>query len=119
MSYRRFKLPETGHSPATVATVATVLASNPASFASVATVASGLTDGDTSDPSVANVANQKPAPVDLDTWQAHFEERAAIREFNGGFDRRDAEALALKDTTAVLGPRPGEVNGACIEWTHD
>jgi hypothetical protein len=29
-------------------------------------------------------------------WQAHFEERAAIGEFDGGLSRREAEALAFK-----------------------
>lgn len=40
-------------------------------------------------------------------WFAHFEERAAIREYEGGFDRAEAERLALDDTVAALGPRPG------------
>ena len=43
-------------------------------------------------------------PVD---WFAHFEERAAIREYEGGFDRGEAERLALDETIAALGPRPG------------
>lgn len=39
-------------------------------------------------------------------WHALFEERAAIREFEGGFSRAEAERLALAETTAALGPKP-------------
>ena len=30
-------------------------------------------------------------------WQEAYEERAAIREFDGGMSRQEAEAAALKD----------------------
>ena len=39
-------------------------------------------------------------------WLAYFEERAAIREFEGGFSRSEAEQLADAETTAALGPLP-------------
>jgi len=39
-------------------------------------------------------------------WQAHYEERAAIRQFDGELPKREAEALAFNETTAALGPRP-------------
>jgi len=45
--------------------------------------------------------------ISRDDWQAHFDERDGIREFDGGLPRSDAEALALQDTIAALGPRSG------------
>lgn len=42
---------------------------------------------------------------DSTDWFAHFEERAAIREFEGGYDRAEAERLALDETVAALGPQ--------------
>ena len=39
-------------------------------------------------------------------WLAHYEERAAIREFDGGLPRPEAERLAQADTIAALGPHP-------------
>jgi hypothetical protein len=39
-------------------------------------------------------------------WWAFFDERAAIREFDGKTPRAEAEALALQDTAAALGPCP-------------
>jgi hypothetical protein len=41
-----------------------------------------------------------------DDWQAYFDERAGIRELDGEMPRDEAEALALQDTIAALGPRP-------------
>ena len=38
---------------------------------------------------------------DPDDWFAHFEERAAIRASEGGFDRAEAERLALDETIAA------------------
>ncbi|MCJ2069750.1 hypothetical protein MKK75_13280 [Methylobacterium sp. J-030] len=43
-------------------------------------------------------------------WFAHFEERAAIREFEGGFARAEAERLALDETIAALGPQPATLH---------
>jgi hypothetical protein len=37
------------------------------------------------------------AVYDVEDWQAYFEERAAIREYAGGFPRHEAERLALQD----------------------
>ncbi|MGT2479611.1 hypothetical protein ACU4GR_13615 [Methylobacterium oryzae CBMB20] len=31
-------------------------------------------------------------------WLSYYEERAAIREYEGGFDRHEAERLVLKET---------------------
>ena len=39
-------------------------------------------------------------------WQAHYEERAAIRQFDGGLPKWEAEALAFNETTAALGRQP-------------
>ena len=46
--------------------------------------------------------------LDREDWQAHFDERAGIREFDGGFPRAEAERLAREDTIAVLGPEPAQ-----------
>ncbi|MCJ2087524.1 hypothetical protein MKK88_16265 [Methylobacterium sp. E-005] len=43
-------------------------------------------------------------------WLAHFEERAAIREFEGGIARAEAERLALDETLAAFGPRPATLH---------
>ena len=64
---------------ATVATVATQGTGKAQTVAKVASVA------------VANPTN--PATIDREA----FEERAAVREFDGGFNRQDAERLALAD----------------------
>jgi hypothetical protein len=37
---------------------------------------------------------------------ASYDERAAIREFDGHLPREAAEALAYEDAVAALGPRP-------------
>lgn len=59
----------------------------------------------------AGVAERVTAPGnDAEDWFAHFEERAAIREFEGGFDRAEAERLALDETIAALGPQPGSIH---------
>lgn len=48
--------------------------------------------------------------VILEDWLAYYEERAAIREFEGGYDRAEAERLALEETITTLGPRPGQLH---------
>ncbi|MGU3326108.1 hypothetical protein ACLBXB_04145 [Methylobacterium mesophilicum] len=59
----------------------------------------------------AGVAGCIIAPVnDPEGWFAHFEERAAIREYEGGFDRAEAERLALEETIAALGPQPATIH---------
>ncbi len=35
-------------------------------------------------------------------WRVHFEERAAIREYDGGQAREHAEAEALRETLAAM-----------------
>ena len=40
------------------------------------------------------------APPEAEGWRYHFEERAAIREHDGGLSRTDAEAGALADWLA-------------------
>jgi hypothetical protein len=44
--------------------------------------------------------------ISRDDWQAYFDERAGIREFDGGLPRPEAERLAREDVTAALGPEP-------------
>jgi hypothetical protein len=42
-------------------------------------------------------------------WLSYYEERAAIREYEGGLDRSEAERLALVDTMVGFGPKPEAV----------
>jgi hypothetical protein len=44
--------------------------------------------------------------VDPSDWQAAFQERAAIREFEGGFPRHEAERLARQDLKKSDGRAP-------------
>jgi hypothetical protein len=51
-------------------------------------------------------------------WRGYFEERAAIREHDGGMSRADAEAGALADCVArwrALNPLPPSDDGACVQ----
>ncbi|MGH1572032.1 hypothetical protein ACRAWG_16760 [Methylobacterium sp. P31] len=48
-----------------------------------------------------------PGVTALAEWLSYYEERAAIREYEGGFDRAEAETLALDETLTTLGPKPG------------
>jgi hypothetical protein len=89
MAYRRFKLPENGFGSATFANVATLRPETARTVARLATVAGQTAEND-----------------DSADWQAYFDERAGIREFDGEMPRDEAEALALQDTIAALGPRP-------------
>ncbi|MGT2488632.1 hypothetical protein ACU4GA_27325 [Methylobacterium oryzae CBMB20] len=41
-----------------------------------------------------------PEASGLVNWLSYYEERAAIREYDGGFERSEAERLALEDTAA-------------------
>ena len=43
------------------------------------------------------------SPLDITEW---FLERAAIREYEGGYSRAEAERLALEDIERELGERP-------------
>lgn len=49
------------------------------------------------------------AVVDAQDWQAAYDERAAVREFDGGLTRVEAERLAHADTVAELGEPPAGV----------
>jgi hypothetical protein len=86
MAYRRFRAAAAAGG---LATVATFQAQNPATVANVATV-----------------AKAPPGSVDLEDWQAYFDERAGIREFDGGLPRAEAELRAFEDTVTALGQRP-------------
>lgn len=54
-----------------------------------------------------------PLAADVAQWAStldgaareHFEERAAIREFEGGLSRRDAERAAMEETIRWLSRR--------------
>src|SRR5215204_4680340 len=50
-------------------------------------------------------------------WQAYFEERAAIREYDGGFARSEAERLAFADMVACwlsAHPVPASAYERCV-----
>jgi hypothetical protein len=44
--------------------------------------------------------------ADAENWFAYYEERAAIREYEGGFRRAEAERLARAEAVAAFGPKP-------------
>jgi hypothetical protein len=44
-----------------------------------------------------NGTRGEPTSWDADDWQAAFDERAAILEFDGGLPREDAERLAREE----------------------
>jgi hypothetical protein len=48
--------------------------------------------------------------VPASDWVEYFEERAAIREYEGGFSRSVAERLAWADTIAALGTPPRAIS---------
>lgn len=53
-----------------------------------------------------------------DGWRDYFEERAAIREHDGGMSRADAEAGAIADCVArwrALNPLSASGDGACVQ----
>ena len=47
--------------------------------------------------------------MDAEDWQAAYDERAGVREFDGGLPRAEAERLAYADTVAELGEPPPSV----------
>jgi hypothetical protein len=62
-------------------------------------------------------AGQSPASAADAFWRDYFEERAAIREHDGGLSRADAEAGALADCVArwrFVNPLPASGGGACV-----
>lgn len=65
-----------------------------------------------SHPKIWSEEKRRPTRPDMSAltdWLAHFEERAAIREYEGGLGRAEAERLALDEAVATLGPMPGDV----------
>ena len=56
---------------------------------------------DADDPRVARLVSWLP-PGLVEAW----EERAAIRQHDAGYSKRDAEIEALLDVLVSLGPRP-------------
>jgi hypothetical protein len=113
MSYSCFSsvgaLAEQEFSLATVATVATVSLPAQESVATVATVATpspGTNEGGSGRKANPETVLAK-AICDAEDCQAYFEERAAIREYDGGLPRDEAERLAFEDTVThwfVLNP---------------
>lgn len=53
--------------------------------------------------SVLSVLSRGPEPFSRDLARDLYEERAAIREHDGGLDRPEAEVLAVADTARALG----------------
>ncbi len=89
-----------------LATVATVRLPIQESVATVATVAASPSANN-----ACNGGNTDPETVlarairEAEDCQAYFEERAAIREYDGGLPRNEAERLAVEDTlTHYFGP---------------
>jgi len=73
------------------------------------------TSANTKRSQVAGVANTRVPKFE---WREFFEERAAIREHDGGMSRIDAEAGALADCVArwrALNPLPASGDGACVQ----
>jgi hypothetical protein len=65
----------------------------------------------------SHVANVASPSVSRSDWRDYFEERAAIREHDGGLSRTDADAGALADCVArwrALNPLPASGDGACV-----
>ncbi len=88
---------------ATVATVATVRLPARESVATVAASpsANNACNGGNTDPETVLARAIREA----EDCQAYFEERAAIREYDGGLPRNEAERLAVEDTlTHYFGP---------------
>jgi hypothetical protein len=57
--------------------------------------------------SIGTIGTIGTAPaISRDDWQAYFDERAGIREFDGDLPRCEAEVLAFEDTVGALGQRP-------------
>ncbi len=55
---------------------------------------------------IGTIGTNGTGPAMAEDWQAHYDERAAIRQFDGELPKWEAEALAFNETTAALGPRP-------------
>jgi hypothetical protein len=58
-----------------------------------------------------------PSAWNHDDWQAHYEERTAIREYDGGFSSIEAQLLAYDDTVQhwlCLHPPPVHARQTCV-----
>jgi hypothetical protein len=66
----------------------------------------GEQSGSRCPPADGSTKHGVPPAVDLEEWLAFYDERAAIREFDGHLPREAAEALAYEDAVAALGSRP-------------
>ena len=72
-------------------------------------------------------ARTKPTPAvspgwTFEDWRYHFEERAAIREYDGGLSRPEAEAGAFADCVArwrALNPLPASESRTCVHCRRD
>ncbi|MEG9526000.1 MAG: hypothetical protein MIL41_09520 [Hyphomicrobiales bacterium] len=60
-----------------------------------------------------------PQAAVLIDWLSYYEERAAIREYEGGLDRAEAEGLALNEAVAALGPVPRDLPAKSSECRLD
>jgi hypothetical protein len=104
MAYRRFQTQTEASAAATIANPATVLPLIRPTVARLANVA----DEDRGNSATTGSVRARPATpaISLADWDAYFDERAGVREFEGGLPRYEAERLATDDTVGALGPRP-------------
>jgi TubC N-terminal docking domain len=51
---------------------------------------------------LAELGRRHAARLAVEVWRDYFEERAAIREYEGGFSRTEAELLASKETVEEM-----------------
>lgn len=68
-------------------------------------------------PDLERAAGQSPPFAADANWRDYFEERASIREHDGGVSRADAEAGALADCVQrwrALNPLPASGDGVCV-----
>ena len=103
---------------ATVATAATVTpdCSNNSGCSSSSPPDAGFTAAPAV-ASVAAVAAASAADRFSERWRDMFEERAAVREFDAGLSRADAEAAALLDLAQIWqceNPLPASDAAACV-----
>ena len=69
-------------------------------------------------PAAADAPDASAVMHDAAWWRDYFEERAAIREYDGGMSRADAEAGTFADCVArwrALNPLPASGDGACVQ----
>lgn len=103
--------------------LAAELARRPRATAKVAKAAKAATGHSQTLASAATLAtagapSHSALPGEATCWRDYLEERAAIREHDGGLSCADAEAGALADCVQrwrVLNPLPASGDGACIQ----